>query len=649
METIALIPAGNQGLVGGWMINDSGDVRFPHSTASQLPLMQEAGAGWIRIGFRLGSCYRDWTSPGCNGVTALQQYDQVITDALSRGLKILGLINNESWPGGQTVWTANNAETTNGNGDNPYLQALSLNVGVVLAHHYAGRIAMWEVWNEPNVWTANPSPGVYTGGSYLYPSNFAWLLRHIYEDTRNAGVSGITLLSGGITSLQDSQNSITAESSGAAYLSTTYQQGIQLAGWEMIKATYGSYPLDEIGQHIYIDGFASTSPASITSCLNFLRNAYEAYEGPATPKKTTITEFGWATNNVTEATQASNLQTAYTTFKQTPYVHNAYWFAIQDVPEATPALSFGLQTAGSANDQYLGVHKPSFSRYQQYAVNWPTTVSTQQADSAPALVVLNGTMYVGWTGRNKTHNLNLMTYNLTSQTFGPAQVLTETTLLGSGPSLTVFNGHLYVAWMGPNHRLTIGRYNPADPTHLANKVTLSEISNRAPSLTAFNGRLYLSWRGTDGRLNIISSADASTFDTKVTYNVTVRTSPTLQTANAFLLVAWEDTSANSNVVFAHYNPADPPVLTAMVTTSATSMLPVSLFPAGVAAQNLIVAWRTALDAHINLAIYQGDQNLNSQVSMAHTTPYGPALCMPYVSWTGTDGAQSINVGQLNAS
>jgi hypothetical protein len=107
------------------------------------------------------------------------------------------------------------------------------------------------------------------------------------------------------------------------------------------------------------------------------------------------------------------------------------------------------------------------------------------------------------------HNLNLMTYNPTNQTFGPAQVLTDTTLVGSGPRLTVSNGNLSVVWMGTDHRLNVGRYTPTDPTHLANKVTLREYSNQAPSIAALNGRLYLSWRGTDGRLNIISSANAA--------------------------------------------------------------------------------------------------------------------------------------------
>ena len=354
----AIAALGNQGLQGGWVISDQGNINFLHSLQSQLPAIQEAGAGWVRIGFRLGGCYKDWTNVGCNGTTALQQYDLVINDAQSRGLKILGLINNESWPGGQSLWTANNAEQAGGNGDNPYLQALSQNAAVVLATHYSGSIKIntWEIWNEPS-----------QSATYLYPSNFAWLLRHVYEDTRKAGLSGLTFISGGITCLQNSQNRITSVSSGADYLTNTYKQGKTFAGWNAIKATYGSYPLDGIGQHIYIDGFTTTNSTRMTSCLNYLRNAYVAYEGKATAKKTTITEFGWATTHVSEGTQASNLQTAYVTFKKTLYVQNAYWFDIQDIPEANPSLYFGLQTGGSASDNYLGVHKPSFSTYQQYA------------------------------------------------------------------------------------------------------------------------------------------------------------------------------------------------------------------------------------------------------------------------------------------
>jgi hypothetical protein len=203
-----------------------------------------------------------------------------------------------------------------------------------------------------------------------------------------------------------------------------------------------------------------------------------------------------------------------------------------------------------------------------------------------------------------------------------------------------------VAWLGTDHRLNVACYNATDPTRLAGQVTLDETSNVAPAVFVFNGRLYLSWRGEDGRLNIISSANASAFNTKVTYSATVRTSPTLQTANAFLFMAWEDTSANSHIVFAQYNTANPPVLNAVVTTTATSTLPVGLFTAGVPAPDLRVVW-IASNGHITLGIYEGDSTLHNVTTTVQTSPYGPALYMPYLSWTGTDAARSVNVSQVN--
>ena len=276
----------------------------------------------------------------------------------------------------------------------------------------------------------------------------------------------------------------------------------------------------------------------------------------------------------------------------------------------------------------------------------PAAVAHQQTDAAPAVSIYNATAYIAWTGRNAAHNLNLMTYDPASQTFGPAIVTTDTTLVGVGPSLAIFNGNLAVSWMGTDHRLNVAFFKPGNPTHLANKVTLSETSFNAPSIVTFNNRLYLSWRGTDGRLNIISSADASTFNTKVTYNIAVRTSPTLQTADGVLFMAWEDTTTQSHIVFAQYNPSNPAVLNARITTTSSSMLPVSLFTAGVAAPDLRVAW-TGVGSHINLGVFEGDQTLHNVVTTVQTSPYGPALYMPYLSWTGTDALKSVNMLQVN--
>ena len=276
----------------------------------------------------------------------------------------------------------------------------------------------------------------------------------------------------------------------------------------------------------------------------------------------------------------------------------------------------------------------------------PAIVSRQYADAAPALVAFNATTYIGWTGRNAAHNLNLITYNPTNKTFSPAIVLTDTTLVGAGPSLTIFNGNLAVSWMGTDHRLNVAFFKPGDPTHLANKVILSEYSNDAPSIITFNGHLYLSWRGTDGRLNIISSTDAHTFNTKVTYNIAIRTSPTLQASDGILFVAWEDTTVASHITFAQYNPSNPAVLNAKITTTTFSLVPVALFTAGTANPDLRVAWIDA-DTNINLGIFEGDQTLHNVVTTTQTSVYGPALYMPYLSWTGKDAAQSVNILQVS--
>lgn len=354
---------GNQGLQGGWAIDNNGNISFPHSLKTQLPLIQEAKAKWIRINFRLGSCFTDWTTVGCNGSTALIQYDSLVNDAQNRGLKILGLLSNESWSGSQTDWTTNNAENTSGTGDNSFLQAFSQQAAVTLAQHFQGKIDTWEVWNEPNAWTSNPSPGVYTGSTFMYPSNFAWLLRHVYEDTRVAGLTNLTFVSGGLFCHDIGGTPVTA--SCANYLASTYQQGVQKAGWGSVKQTLGSYPLDAIGQHIYVDQTAQTSSSKIKTYLDGLRSAYVASEGATTSKKTIVTEVGWTTASVNQNIQSNNLKTAYSTFRGTSYLTNAYWFSTQDIPEADQY--YGLQTGGDAQNSYTGVHKKSFGAYQQNA------------------------------------------------------------------------------------------------------------------------------------------------------------------------------------------------------------------------------------------------------------------------------------------
>ena len=148
--------------------------------------------------------------------------------------------------------------------------------------------------------------------------------------------------------------------SGADYLCNTYSMGRQKAGWRA-----GAYPLDGIGQHLYVDQGGLTTSAKIASYLQDVRAAYVAFEGAATPKKTEVTEFGWvadpssATYPTDAANQAQNIQTAYTTFRATAYVSRADYFVAQAVPEGS--VFYGLVQGDGTT------YKPAFAAYQSAA------------------------------------------------------------------------------------------------------------------------------------------------------------------------------------------------------------------------------------------------------------------------------------------
>ena len=343
---------GDQGLQGGWALDDKGEINFVHSLSSQFGYIQQAGAGWVRLNFRLGRCFDDWQSPASapcvaanpalQGKTALDLYDQVVQAALGSNLQILGLLSNETWHGGQADWTENNAENAGGDGSNSWIDSFAQNTAILVARY--PQITQWEVWNEPNAWTSNPNPGVYSGGTFIYPSNFAQLLAGSYAAIKNANASAVVISAGIFCHDRDR---------GTDYLQNTYRMGIDNAGW-----TAESFPLDAIGQHLYINQSGVTSSATLTSFLQDLRNAYLAYEGADSSKHTQITEVGWTTAQVSAAVQAQNLQIAFGTFQGIDFVDRAYWFSVQDIPEGH--VYYGLVDGH-------GGPKPALAAYQANA------------------------------------------------------------------------------------------------------------------------------------------------------------------------------------------------------------------------------------------------------------------------------------------
>jgi hypothetical protein len=334
-----------QGLQPGAPMGDNGEIFFSNDVAARIAA---SGAGWVRLNFRLGPNFSDWTSISNLDFSALSRYDIIVDNALNNDLQVLGLLCNEAWnttnvPGD---WQANNAEVASGNGDNAYIQDFDTYAAQVLIPHFAGKINHWEVWNEPNA-----------SLTFTYPSNFAWLLRRVYIAAQESGVPDLTILSGGLLSTHSqTSTTLTPANTGADYLRDTYNQGKLNADWEMIKSNFGSYPLDVIGQHLYIDQWGRTKASRIAQAVSLVHDAYVDGEGGDTNKTTHVTEMGWATNMVSERIQAGNLTTAYNQLKKLAYTPLTYWFFLQDVPVAN--LFHGLLRSD-------GTLKPSWDAYQK--------------------------------------------------------------------------------------------------------------------------------------------------------------------------------------------------------------------------------------------------------------------------------------------
>jgi hypothetical protein len=379
----------DQGLQDGWSFDNEGNTLGFDLLSEQFDLMQRAGAGWVRMHFRLGECYSDWTGPGCrpDGQTALDLYDPVVDLALSYHLKILGLLTHESWRGGYFgEWNDNNVENGGTDGNNRYVTDFANIAAYPVAARFKDRIQAWELWTKPNAWTEHEGT-VYGGATFIYPSNYAQLLKKTGAAIK-AGNPNATFISGGLlghdagvkhqglegTYRPDSGGPTNCPStlpSGGDYLCAVYDQGRTHAGWAPERS-----PFDGVGQHLYIKQSGVVTPADITAYLDDVRTVYITYGGEPATKQTHITAFGWTSAPfastkayVSPSLQAQNLATAYKTLHEKSvsrggYVARAYWFRTRDAehPPSSPGYTdyFGLTEPN-------GDPKPAFSAYQAHA------------------------------------------------------------------------------------------------------------------------------------------------------------------------------------------------------------------------------------------------------------------------------------------
>ena len=353
--TITTLQAGGPHAINtGWAIDNNGNPLLTSSVLGQM--VNPEKTGWLRLGMRLIPGHTNWDS------TILGYYDTVVNDAISKGLSVFILVNNESWNGSQSSWDSNSYECAGGNGDNSYIDGFVTGAFAPILTHFHDRVKVYEIWNEPSTWSSQ-NGNCYSGSSFMYPSCYSCLLNKCWVNAHITQTFGdVTILSGGIFGTSSQGAGDPYGNSGASWLNSVYDMGINHVGWfSSCKSSYGSYPLDGIGQHIYIDYNTTTSSSNFQEYENEIHSVYTNWEGAATPKRTWITEFGWSTANVSQSVQDQNMNISYTVIEeQGSYVKMGAWFEWQDNPSAN--LYFGiLDSSGNPKTCYN-----DFAFWQQY-------------------------------------------------------------------------------------------------------------------------------------------------------------------------------------------------------------------------------------------------------------------------------------------
>ncbi|HSU52628.1 MAG TPA: fibronectin type III domain-containing protein, partial [Candidatus Dormibacteraeota bacterium] len=381
------VAGGPYGSDNGWAIDNTGYALLTTSVGTQ---MVQGETGWIRIEMRLIPGRTNWDA------AMLGYYDTAVNNARNSGLQVLLLIDGGSWPGSQSDWEANNNENNPAfNGDNVYVEGFATNAALPIVQHFRDRVKVYELWNEPNAWTT--SYGV--GGSFLYPSNYGWLLARSWEAIhKKQGINDVILFFGGV--FGHNIGGVTSYgNAGAQYLDDTYSTGTNAAksgSFRYIKTNYNAYPLDGIGEHIYLSPGGLVASNTFRQYEEWVHQACTKYEGVNTPKKTFITEFGWQTTNssnangVSQAVQDTNLVTAFSAINATPYVQMAIWFQWKDNPAGS--LWYGVVDSANGMKQAYS----NYARFQRFEAMLSTgTTNTDilnyynySGSAAPSQVVL---------------------------------------------------------------------------------------------------------------------------------------------------------------------------------------------------------------------------------------------------------------------
>ena len=383
--------------------------------------IKASGARYARVNFILGP----WTSPsdttrrGPGNLTWKETYDEIINNLRAQGVEVYALI------GAQAV------RSSSGLNSNQYVSDYAANFTTIVGQ-FKDRIRVFESFNEPNDWAGGTT-------SQVTPYWFAKMLKSIYQSVKidNGHQSDpswqVTLISGPLFSHD--------QDTCATYMSQVYQQGISSHGWTAFKSSYGTYPLDGIGYHIYVKLGPNTEQAIVSAentNLNAIWGAVTNYEGAGTAKQLWISEWGWNTAYITEAEQARNLTLVFNLYKNDPRIAFANWFQMSDFGTND---KWGLYRGAITEEN----KKPSWQAFYDFATaQTPAgtiTGTVVDASSQPVAGVVISSTTGGHTATSGANGVYTMTvppgsYTLNSSAFGYRKA-TRAAAVNAGETATV--------------------------------------------------------------------------------------------------------------------------------------------------------------------------------------------------------------------